>query len=57
MLLKKWKDGSQGHLKIVAAAFLNGLVIASILTLIFGVVVWATTPKADTSSTAKRLSK
>lgn len=53
MLLKKWKDGSQGHLKVIAAALVNALAIACIVTLIFGVVMWAVAPeKADTSSTA-----
>jgi hypothetical protein len=31
MLLKKWKDGSAGHAKAMAAAFVNAIMYAGIL--------------------------
>ncbi|WP_255246776.1 hypothetical protein [Paraburkholderia fungorum] len=31
MLLNKWKDGSAGHAKAMAAAFVNAIVYAGIL--------------------------
>lgn len=37
MLLKKWKDGSAGHGKAMAAAFVNALVYAGIVGIIAAV--------------------
>ncbi|ACD21568.1 hypothetical protein [Paraburkholderia phytofirmans] len=34
MVLNKWKDGSAGHLKAMAAAFVNALIYASIFTVV-----------------------